>query len=246
MSALQWALLVLGAAAVIAIYITSRRGERLPKDWTPPGSGGPVGRAPKLPGQDQMDMFGAGKGGEFDEFGVGKPRKRIAPGLGEGETAPLFGNVPPSQRQEPSFEPPKQAIEEKIVTLLIAEREGTAIFGPRIHQALASVGLVYGDRKIYHRAGINGPVFSVASLIKPGTLDPAEQEQLSTPGLTVFMLLPNGAQPREALQDFLATTHALAEQLNAEVFDANRELFTQEAERVLVAEVDAWAKRNGV
>src|SRR3546814_6821504 len=75
MSALQWALLVLGAAAVIAIYVTSRRGDRLPKHWTPPGASG--GRAPKLPGQDQMDMFEASKSapkGEFDEFGVGKPR----------------------------------------------------------------------------------------------------------------------------------------------------------------------------
>src|SRR3546814_6634646 len=84
MSALQWALLVLGAVAVIAIYVTSRRGDRLPKHWTPPGASG--GRAPKLPGQDQMDMFDASKSapkGEFDEFGVGKPRPRTEPGLGK-------------------------------------------------------------------------------------------------------------------------------------------------------------------
>ncbi|WP_051361724.1 cell division protein ZipA C-terminal FtsZ-binding domain-containing protein [Solimonas soli] len=251
MSALQWALLVLGAAAVIAIYITSRRGEKLPKDWAPPGGGGgPAGRAPKLPGQDQMDMFEARRDSEFDEFGVGKPRKRIEPGFGEGtepgETAPLFGGAPSSPRQEPSVEAPKKVFEEKIVTLLIAEREGTAIFGAKIHQALGSVGLVYGDRKIYHRPGVSGPIFSVASLIKPGTLDPADQDSLSTPGLTVFMVLPNGAKPREALQDFIATSRALAEQLNAEVFDANRQVFTPEAQRVLVAEVDAWTKRNGL
>ncbi|WP_084615770.1 cell division protein ZipA C-terminal FtsZ-binding domain-containing protein [Solimonas flava] len=243
MSALQWALLVLGAAAVIAIYITSRRGEKLPKDWTPPGAGGPaVGRAPKLPAQDQMDMFSSK--GEFDEFGVGKPRKRVEPGLGEGETAPLFDS--PSTRAEPALEAPKKVFEEKIITLLIAEREGTAIFGPKIHQALASQGLQYGDRKIYHRLLGEQPVFSVASLIKPGTLDPAEQQSFSTPGLTVFMVLPNDAKPRAALDDLVATTRALAEQLNAEVFDANRQVFTAEAQRVLAAEVDAWTKRNGL
>ncbi|MFT4046073.1 MAG: cell division protein ZipA C-terminal FtsZ-binding domain-containing protein [Solimonas sp.] len=246
MSALQWVLLVLGAAAVIAIYVVSRRSEKLPKDWTPPG-GGAAGRAPTLPGQDQMDMFEAKRSSEFDEFGVGKPRKRIEPGFGEGgehgsDGTPLFA---PS-RAEPQIEAPKPVFEEKIVTLLVAEREGTAIFGPKIHEALAGVGLIYGDRRIYHRPGIGGPVFSVASLIKPGTLDPAEREAFSTPGLTVFMVLPNGAQPREALQDFVATTRALADQLNAEVFDANRQVFTSEAQRVLAAEVDAWAKRNGL
>lgn len=242
MSALQWALLVLGAAAVIAIYVSSRRGDRLPKQWTPPGAGG--GRGPKLPGQDQMDMFDARREqqGEFDEFGVGKPRKRIEPGFGNaapGETAPLFG-----QPAEPAA--PAKVFEEKLVHLLIAEREGTAIFGPKIHQALAGQGLQFGDRKIYHRMQNGEAVFSIASLIKPGTLDPAEQERFSTPGLTVFMVLPNGAKPRDAVQDMVATSRALAAQLNAEVFDAERQVFTAEAQRVLIAEVDAWAKRNGL
>lgn len=243
MSALQWALLVLGAAAVIAIYVSSRRGEKLPKDWAPPGAGG---RAAKLPGQNQMDMFeGRRPEGEFDEFGVGKPRKRIEPGFGAapGETAPLFGQA---GRAEPAVASPPKVFEEKLVNLLIAEREGTAIFGPKIHQALAAQGLRFGERRIYHRLNGEEPVFSVASLLKPGTLDPAEQQSFSTPGLTVFMVLPNSAKPREALQDLIATTRALAGELNAEVFDANRQVFTAEAQRVLAAEIDSWAKRNGL
>lgn len=248
MSALQWALLVLGAVAVIAIYVTSRRGDRLPKQWTPPGSTG--GRGPKLPGQDQMDMFdasrNASRGGEFDEFGVGRPRKRVEPGFGNaapGETAPLFGQPPAAAEAAPE---PAKVFEEQLIHLLIAEREGTAIFGPKIHQALASQNLQYGDRKIYHRMTNGEAVFSIASLIKPGTLDPAEQSQFSTPGLTVFMVLPNGARPLEAVRDLIATARALAEQLNAEVFDANRQVFTADAQRVLMAEVEAWAKRNGL
>src|SRR3546814_9557796 len=71
-------------------------------------------------------------------------------------------------------------------------------------------------------------VFSSASLIKPGTLDPAEQNKFSTPGLTVFMVLPTSTQPADAVRDLVATTRALAEQLNAEVFDANRQVFTAE------------------
>src|SRR3546814_19488806 len=89
-------------------------------------------------------------------------------------------------------------------------------------------------------------VFSSASLIKPGTLDPAEQNKFSTPGLTVFMVLPTSTQPTDAVRDLVATTRALAEQLNAEVFDANRRVFTEEAKRVLMAAIEAWAKRIGL
>src|SRR3546814_14944381 len=115
-----------------------------------------------------------------------------------------------------------------------------------MHQALASHNLQYGDRKSYHRMSNGEAVFAIASLIKPGTLDPAEQNKFSTPGLTVFMVLPTSTQPADAVRDLVATTRALAEQLNAEVFDANRQVFTAEAQRVLMAEVEAWAKRNGL
>src|SRR3546814_11443092 len=54
--------------------------------------------------------------------------------------------------------------------------------------------------------------------------------------LTVFMVLPTSTQPADAVRDLVATTRALAEQLNAEVFDANRQVFTAEAQRVLMAE----------
>src|SRR3546814_13954635 len=98
----------------------------------------------------------------FDEFGVGKPRPRTEPGLGKtapGETASLFGQ-PPATEAKPE---PVKVFEEKLVHLLIAEREGTAIFGPKIHQALASQNLQYGDRKIYHRMENGEAVFSIGS-----------------------------------------------------------------------------------
>ena len=48
---------------------------------------------------------------------------------------------------------------EKIVSLLIAEREGTAILGPILHEALESQGLEFGARQIYHRLLNGEPVF---------------------------------------------------------------------------------------
>ncbi len=238
MSALQWALLIVGAIAVIAVYVISRRSNRLPNDWEPPSGRAGGARVVAKPGSDQMDMFAQGsRGGEFDEFGVGKPRKRNEPGL--------FGEVEAEAEIVPGA-PAAAPVEEKIVTLLIAEREGTAIFGPKIHLALQAQGLVYGDHRIYHRQQGGKTVFSVASLVKPGLLDPAEQKDFSTPGLTVFMLLPGPAKPAAALQDMISTAQALAAALNAQVFDASRQPLTPDNARTLKADVGAWAQRNGI
>jgi cell division protein ZipA len=263
MTPLQWALLVVGAAAVIAIYFFTRRdrdrGRRrhssrrrqAPPIGTDTRTGNPAA------GLDQLEMFGGGSG-EFDEFGVGKPRKRVTPGMPG--PAPAAGGAAPG----PSLTPSSAAVaapapsaaatvaqpEDKLVTLLIAEREGTAIFGPKIHAALQRQALVFGDRRIYHRyepaAGNEEAVFSVASLIKPGVLDPAEQQGFSTPGLTLFMILPGPARPQAAVADMLATARALARELNAEVYDSNRQPLSAESERALTAEIDTWARRNGL
>ncbi|MGH8505645.1 MAG: hypothetical protein ACRETM_06725, partial [Stenotrophobium sp.] len=66
MSALQWALLIVGVAVVVLVYFFSRRekpSKPQSRQWTPP-----VVTAPRNPGGDQMEIFGST--GEFDEFGV--------------------------------------------------------------------------------------------------------------------------------------------------------------------------------
>jgi cell division protein ZipA len=237
MSPTQWALLIGGAVAVIAIYWFSRRERpdaRRRRSEAPAPTVKLPGAAPRA-GNDQMDMFS--RFGEFDEFGVGKPRKRVSPDLGAAPTSGSSGKASVSA-------PP--AIQEKIVALLIAEREGTAIFGERIHAALQAQRLEFGERKIYHRMTGGEPVFSVASLIKPGHLDPAQRREFTTPGLSVFMVLPGPTAPEEAIADMFLTARALARQLNADVYDSNRELLTAAAESAIVADVKAWARLQGL
>ncbi|TJY62188.1 hypothetical protein E4T66_08165 [Sinimarinibacterium sp. CAU 1509] len=263
MTPLQWALLVVGAAAVIAIYLFTRRDrdrghKKSSRRRHAPPIGGDARPSGPAAGLDQLEMFGGGSG-EFDEFGVGKPRKRVTPGMpgipsakptagAEGQVPPLLQSpaVPRASEAAPSAPQP----EDKLVTLLIAEREGTAIFGPKIHAALQRQALVFGDRRIYHRyepaAGSDEAVFSVASLIKPGVLDPAEKQGFSTPGLTLFMILPGPAKPQAAVADMLATARALANELNAEVYDSNRQPLSAESEQALTREIDAWARRYGL
>jgi len=252
MSPLQWALLILGAIAIVALYLFSRRDRRAMQKFDPAEGAEPLLPPPT---EKQLDIFNAQKQ-QYDEFGVGRPR-RIPPNLSEFEQGfesaadvpqpPGIGS-PATIRPQPgpaatvSPKPAAPAKKEKIVSLLIAERDGVPIDGMKLHQALQRQKLEYGARQIYHRLYKNEIVFSVASLLKPGILDPQLAKQLATPGLTLFMLLPGPQKPTDALRDMLLTAEALAKALNAEVYDGKRELFSADAARTLTAEVDAWAR----
>ncbi|MGH8482660.1 MAG: cell division protein ZipA C-terminal FtsZ-binding domain-containing protein, partial [Nevskiaceae bacterium] len=152
----------------------------------------------------------------------------------------------PAPRTPPTVAPTlaAPAVPEKVIGLYIAEHEGTNILGPKIHNALRDRGLRFGARRIYHRFDGEHAVFSVASLVKPGALDPAEAEGFATPGLSVFMQLPGPVRPVAAFQDMLDTARGLARALHAELYDTEqRAPLTPERERTLHEQVEEWARR---
>jgi len=226
MSLLQWALLLLGGAVAVVLVVTSRRDKREPeapraaasrRDWAPPPAEGEGG-------------------GGLDEYGVGKARKRGTP-----------PSPPPAapERKAPTVGA-AAAKADKFIGLYIAEHEGTSILGSKLHAALQDQGLTFGDKKIYHRMEGQKKVFSVASLTKPGTLDPAEAASFTTPGLSVFLALPGPSEPVAAFQDMLRTARELARRLNAELYDSEqRQPLTAQRERDLHAQVEDWARAHG-
>lgn len=243
MNTLQWALLLLGIGVAVMLIVSSRREkkalERLNTPGTPPasrdwGMAQPMtGPASPPPTSDAAKV----PAGNFDEFGVSRPRK--VPTLGVSTT------LPPGTRA-PDLGKAADKAPEKLIGLYIAEHEGTNILGPKIHTALQARGLRFGLKKIYHRYENDQPVFSVASLVKPGSLDPAEAEGFATPGLSVFMVLPGPTQPLAAFQDMLDTARGLAKALNAELYDSEqRAPLTVERERALHGLVEEWARRHG-
>lgn len=265
MSPLQWALLILAVAAVVAVYWVSRRDRKAMREPEDDPDAEPL-----LPPDQQLDIFDKG----VDEFGVGKPR-RIPPkidtpprlpdsatgsgdepeGAGSG-AIPVRQGVPPTS-DSPAAPDPRAAAseqtaaaqgspeaEQKIVSVLVAGRSGRTIDGPRLHKLLRAQGLEYGDRRIYHCQHAGRAVFSVASLVKPGYLDPAEAEGFSTPGLALFLTLPGPLPAGQALGDMLATARALAAALGGQVFDHTREPMTEGGARALANEVEAWTRRR--
>lgn len=236
MSTLQIALLVLGLGIVAGLLWSSWREKRAQQRMnTPPPA--PVSRDWSVKGDALPEAPRATATG-FDEFGVGKPRKaEPAP-----RTAPSA--VPAAPAPPVTAVPAVAAVPVVVIGFYIAEYEGTNILGPKIHNALRDRGLSFGARRIYHRLENEQAVFSVASLVKPGALDPAEAEGFATPGLSVFMQLPGPARPVAAFQDMLDTARGLARALNAELYDTvERAPLSPERERALHEQVEEWARR---
>lgn len=118
-----------------------------------------------------------------------------------------------------------------ILALHVAARDAAGFDGAQVLAAMQTNGLEYGQQHVFHRLLRSDPqqsVFSVANMVEPGVLEPAELPQRRLPGLTLFLLLPGPQDGVAACADMLATARALAKQLGGEVHNERHELLTTE------------------
>lgn len=115
---------------------------------------------------------------------------------------------------------------DRIVTLFVAARAGSQLQGPDLVVAAEKAGLIYGYMGIFHRLvdghPEQGPVFSVANMVKPGNFELTGIQQLSTPGISFFMTLPTPVPALDAWDMMLPTAQRMAELLDAVVLDEER------------------------
>ena len=115
---------------------------------------------------------------------------------------------------------------DKVVSLYLAARAGQTLHGPDLVVAAEKAGLVFGHMNIFHRLVDNhpeqGPVFSVANLVKPGSFDMAQIQDLRTPGISFFMALPGPLAALDAWEAMLPTAQRMAELLDAVLLDEER------------------------
>ncbi|SEP03745.1 cell division protein ZipA [Aquisalimonas asiatica] len=130
-----------------------------------------------------------------------------------------------------------QAVGEKIIVLHVHAGEGMCFTADGVSDALEQVGLRLGQHEIFHRhvetRRGEEPMFSVASMVKPGTLDPSQPETLETPGLALFMQLPGPFDGLSGFEQMLETARRLADQLDGHLLDGKRcDLTAQSVEHI--------------
>ena len=161
--------------------------------------------------------------------------------------APAPVPAPPPPRTPPRSDlgrRPSNAPVERIVSLYVVAREGSKFNGSDLVVAAEKAGLEFGDMGIYHRLvdghPEQGPIFSVANLVKPGNFDMARIATLQTPGLSFFMALPGPVPALDAWDAMLPTAQRLAELLDGLVLDEERNALGRQRIAHIRDELRGW------
>lgn len=228
---------VIGAIVFALIYFFGRpkrpgQGRRTPwardnNDRIEPTLGGPA-----EPAQGELDV---GLHRELERLGSAIAAKRS-------ETPPVSEPKTPAAGVRP-----QQPIE-RIVTLFVAAREGEQIQGCDLVVAAEKAGLTFGDLGIFHRLISGkpeaGPIFSMANMVKPGSFDMRGIDELYTPGVSFFMTLPGPLAALDAWDAMLPTAQRLAELLDANVLDEERNALGRQRIAHLRDELRAWDRKQ--
>lgn len=115
---------------------------------------------------------------------------------------------------------------DRIVSLYVAAKAGNQLRGPDIVVAAEKAGLTFGYMDVFHRLtdgrSDQGPVFSVANIIKPGSFDMASIGELETPAIAFFLTLPAPLSALDAWDTMLPAAQRMAELLDGVVLDEER------------------------
>ncbi len=142
--------------------------------------------------------------------------------------------APESVPDEAADAEPEQPEESLIIIMNVMAKADRTFAGPELHRALDEVDLQYGEMKIFHHYGVGEmsgeePVFSVANILEPGFIPLETLDELSTPGLCLFMRLPGPLDGSVAFELMLNTGQRLADKLGGELRDDTRSLLTLES-----------------
>ncbi len=273
MDTLRWILLFIGALVVVGVYVWSRRKAAAEEDvfvraepgvsddetdplFAPPPSppsrsvvppaATPAGTAQPPPPAvaapvDEPDLESVHRElSSLQELLQAEARERRPAAVGA-PSAPAA--VAP---RRPSVPPPASA-EEKIVALYVVAPPGQPFAGVAVAEALGQAGLRYDETHIYQRyadgSSSGTPVFGVANLVEPGTLEPELLAGKGTPGLSLFLQLPGPMSPLRAFDVFAATAQQLAGQLGGELRDRSRSAVSRQSLEHLRDEVQQYERR---
>lgn len=99
-----------------------------------------------------------------------------------------------------------------------------------IRRATAEVGMKYGEMNIYHRLTDAGQtLFSMASVVEPGTFPKKPAADFSTPGMTLFTQLPGARDGLAIYSDMLFTAERIAVLLGATLHDEAHNKLTKQS-----------------
>ncbi|APP85297.1 cell division protein ZipA [Xanthomonas hortorum pv. vitians] len=207
MAMIRIGILIAGLLLVAAIFLFGRpkkspQGRRVDKDDGQPRER----REPVISGEPGVegDPFKRTEGAEQSELNL--------------DDADAAGGNDVGKRPNQDFD--------KIVSLFVAAKAGQVLRGEDVVVAAEKTGLVFGHMNVFHRLveghPERGPIFSMASILKPGSFDMANIREMQTPAIAFFLTLPAPMTALDAWEKMLPTVQRMAELLDGVVLDDSR------------------------
>lgn len=119
--------------------------------------------------------------------------------------------------EEPAPMPPRH---QRIISIRVLAREQQRVEGRDLKAALSAEGLEFGRYSIFHRAADGPrPLYSVASLVEPGSFDLSTMESMRYPGVSLFAVFPGPLPAPQCFDEMLASARRIADRLGATLQD---------------------------
>lgn len=141
-----------------------------------------------------------------------------------------------------------QAGNDGIMMISVHAKPNHIFSGYNFLQTLGSVGLVYGEHKIFHydvKTDMDTQrLFSVAQLNKPGTFDIDHVENIRCRGLLLFIDLQVCSKQTLALDCMLETAYQLSEDLEGIMFEGYNTPWHDDTPRALSQQLESYQRNN--
>lgn len=117
-----------------------------------------------------------------------------------------------------------------LIQLSVVASDKNYFNGLKLRDSLEELRLIYGDMGIYHRYDRDYRIslFSVASLVEPGTFPIKDMENFECPGVVLFFQPQQAEDPLAVFDDLVATCHELALSLGGKEWDEEHQPLTMD------------------